>query len=104
MGILDEIIKEVKEAQPDFDINNPHDLNKLTKSIILGYPDKKISKEMREDYLTQVIERQERENTERVLKKHICDRNESISIIYDQLLLEKDIIERKIKVIKEFMD
>ena len=34
MGILDEIIKEVKEAQPDFDINNPHDLNKLTKSII----------------------------------------------------------------------
>ncbi len=104
MNLFDEAVKKAKEVNPDFDENNAEDLDVMTKSFVLSQLETKHGKEIYEGYLVKVVEAQERLHYQRLFEQKKYGRQELIDARQKILQLEKDIVERKMKVLKEFMD
>lgn len=104
MSLFDDVVKEAKKINPDFDENNAEDLDTMTKSFILSNIDTEGGKEMYEDYLKCVVERKEREGMKSLIEKKRYSRQELLDARIKMVQLEKDIAEHKLKVLREFMD
>lgn len=104
MSLFDDAVEAAKKVNPDFDENNSEDLDIMTKSFVLSQLETKHGKEIYDGYLVKVVEAQERHHYQRLFEQKKYGRQELIEARQKMLQLEKDIIERKMKVLKEFMD
>lgn len=104
MSLFDEVVKEAKKINPDFDENNAEDLDIMTKSFVLSQLESKHGKELYESYLTELVEPKERKGMQSIIEKKKYSRHELISARLRMVQLEKDIAEHQLKVIREFMD
>lgn len=104
MSLFDEAVKKAKEINPNFDEDNAEDLDIMTKSFVLSQLETEHGKEIYESYLVKVVETQERHHYQRLFEQKKYGRQELIEARQKMLQLEKDIIERKMKVLREYMD
>lgn len=104
MSLFDEVVKEAKKINPDFDENNAEDLDIMTKSFVLSQLETEHGKELYENYLTELVEPKERKGMQSIIEKKKYSRHELINARLRMVQLEKDIAEHQLKVIKEFMD
>ena len=99
--LYEEMVKIAKANVDDFDENNPNHLEAMTKAFVLSNYD---NKEMRESFLVEVIENAYRERVKRFLASGKYTRSKEIEAEQKILELDREIVERRAKVLKEFMD
>jgi len=99
--LFEDAVKKTKDAIPEFDENNPEHLDAMTKAFILSNYE---NKQMRESYLSMVIEESYRRKVNKLIKESILPREKEIDAESKILELEKEIVERKMKVLREFMN
>ena len=104
MSLFDDVVKEAKKINPDFDENNAEDLDIMTKSFVLSQLETEHGKELYESYLTELVEPKERKGMQSIIEQKNYSRHELINARLRMVQLEKDIAEHQLKVIKEFMD
>lgn len=95
--LLEELCKVAEEENPEFDRNNPEDLDKVAQCFILTQE----NDEMKNSYLEQVIGK----GQEMKMKEKIKDLGNKV-VEYEMkiLELEREIIEKKIEITKRFLN
>ena len=99
MNGFEKLIEIAKSINPDFDEKNAKDLDKVVVSFIIASKDSSL----KEKYLEEVVAAQEREKLS-FLIKGLTDRCCFCESILDTHNFEKEVIDTKIKVLKEFMN
>ena len=95
--ILEKLCEMREEENPNFDRNNPEDIDKVTKCFVVSQDNDKIT----ESYLREVVA----EGQKRRMKAKIAELgNETVEYELKILKLEKDIIEKQIEITKEFLN
>lgn len=95
--ILEKLCEMAEEENPNFDRNNPEDLDKVTKCFVISQDNDKIT----ESYLRDVVA----EGQKKKMKAKIAELgNKAVEYELKILKLEKDIIEKLIETTKEFLN
>lgn len=97
---LEETLNGIKKIDIGFDRNNPDDLDRVAKSLVLSEQEKG-NTEPKEKYMERCVDPIE---TMRMNKRIKIFGKEAIKIELAMLNLEKEIIEKKIEVVKRFMN
>lgn len=99
--LFEEICGAIKDINPDFDKENPEDLDIMTKCFILSVEETDGGKEIKEDYMKEVVEKGQHYKLDKMIK----DKGHTI-VKYElgKLNLEKEILERKIEITKRYLD
>lgn len=97
---LEEVLNGIELCDENFDRHNPDDLDKVAKSIVLSEQERG-NTEPKEKYMERCVDPIE---TIRMNKRIKILGKEAIKIELAMLNLEKEIIEKKIEVVKRFMN
>lgn len=95
--ILEKLCELTEKENPKFDRNNPHDLDAITKTFVVSQNNKEITK----SYLETVVAEQTR-----LKLKDLIDKfgQQAIECEMKILELEKQIVEKRIEIVKSFMN
>lgn len=97
---LEEVLNRVELCDENFDRNNPDDLDKVAKSIVLSEQERG-NTEPKEKYMERCVDPIQ---TRQMNKRIVIFGKDAIKIELAMLNLEKEIIEKKIEVVKRFMN
>lgn len=97
---LEEVLNGIELRYENFDRHNPDDLDKIAKSIVLSEQERG-NTEPKKKYMERCVDPIE---TRRMNKRIKIFGKEAIKIELAMLNLEKEIIEKKIEVVKRFMN
>lgn len=99
--LLEELCSALEKEGVDFDRNDQKDLNILAKSFVLAMQGKENGDKVKEDYFKIVVEDKQKKKMNIIIKER---GQEPIKYELAKLNFEKEIIERQIKITKEFMN
>lgn len=105
MGSLyEKCVEQAKKNIPDFDENNPEHIDLMIKGFVLSAKNHQEGQFIYDSYLKDLIEDRERATLNKMLSDGKFDRNKLLTARMETLQLEKEIVEHKMKVLREFMD
>ena len=97
--MLDEILEKIKIDHPEIDENDTDKREMLIESIIISSG----NKELKEKYL-EFVEKNERDAIELTSKKSDKSRESCVQSLLLYFNLKKEVLERKIKVARSFLN
>lgn len=101
MSFFDEICEKIEEIDPSFDRNNKEKLEVAIKCFILTIKDTKIGKDLKEKFMREVVEKEEKIKIDNLIKKF---GTESVIKEINVICFEKEILERQLNIAKKYLN
>ena len=101
MNFFDEVLDLIEKIDPEFDRNNLNNKDIAVKCFILSIQNKEEGKDLKEKYLKEVIEETEKSKIKKLISNYGID---AIKRELTVLNFEKEILERKINIVKNFLN